>query len=179
MNPYVLFLIILSVAYLLMRFTKGLLFKIIGVVVMAIAVILLAYLLGLGPFKKNVLSRSYIDDTFCASEQTEDKAVCECIVQPYRLILNRYFSEEELDEMEKSHYECTYVFVKLYDQIIADAQQCSGNQDSAQILMQRFVTTLVPLLSSVEGWEKTKNDLKDSGNRMKKWKEKLEQKEDK
>jgi hypothetical protein len=178
MNPYVLFLIALGVAYLLIKFTKGLLFKILGVGIMAIAVILLAYLLGLGPFKKNVLSRSHIDDTFCTSEQPEDKAVCECIVQPYRLLLNRHFSEDELDEMERSHYECTYVFVKIYDQIITDAQQCTGQQDSAQILMQRFVTTLVPLLSTVEGWEKTKNNLKDSGNRMKKWKEKLEQKEE-
>jgi len=78
--------------------------------------------------------------------------VCECVVKKYKTIAESKFTEEELNEIENKNYESAYVFKKLADQLAIQTAFCSGSEDSAKILMDKFMTGLMPFgLSPAKG----------------------------
>lgn len=154
---------------LLLRFASKFIFKLMGLLLFAPAILIILYLFNIGPFSTNLFSRDNLSKKFCISEQTLD--VCECVVKKYKTLVESKFTEEELNEIENKNYESAYVFKQLTDQLAIQTAICSGSEDSAKILMDKFMTGLIPFglspskgldwISEKTGEMKEKNERKE------------------
>jgi len=123
-----------------------------GILLFAPAILIILYMLNIGPFSKNLFSRDNLSKKYCMNEETLD--VCECVVKKYKSLLESKFTEEEINLIEEKNYETAYVFKKLTDELAIQTAICSGSEDSAQVIMDKFMTGLMPFgLSPSKGLE--------------------------
>lgn len=77
------------------------------------------------------------------NEKNQD--VCDCIVIPYTKLIEDKFDKDELKEIESKNYESAYVFTKLSKQLSVQTALCAGSEDSAKVLMNKFIKEISPL----------------------------------
>jgi hypothetical protein len=171
------FTIFLGICALYLIFSAGkLFFKILGLLLVIPVVLLTLYLFSIGPFKTNNLSRESIHETFCVDNKDPD--VCECVALPYLSKLTETYSEEELEEIETKNYESAYIAYKVIDKIKMEIYDCTGSEDSAKVLVDRFVKGLIPMSRQAGAAQKKISETWDSfhttSDRLKELGEKLE-----
>lgn len=174
-NELIIAVVLGIVALVLIKVAKSILFKVIGFILIIPVVLIVLYITDTGPFSNNLLSREHLKATFCETDLQD--ALCMCVAKPYIAMIEGKFSPAELDEIESKNYETAYVFGKLYDSLKIQVGMCSGNADSAAILMQSFSTKLLPTgekTSALAAWIMEKgNGVKNSNSRLKELDEKL------
>lgn len=171
------FTIFLGICALYLIFSAGkMIFKVFGLILIIPVVLLTLYLFSMGPFKTNNLSREKINETYC--ENNADPEVCKCVVQPYLSLIAATYTEEELAEIETKNYESAYIAYKVIDKIKPEIFDCAGSEDSAKVLVDRFVKGLIPMSKQAGAAQKKISDTWDSfhtsSDRLKELGEKLE-----
>ena len=68
---------------ILLRFAVKVMFKILGFVLILLAVLAFMYLYSWGPFEKNITSIHALEAKYC--EEDGDPDICECIVSKLKL----------------------------------------------------------------------------------------------
>jgi hypothetical protein len=144
MTTAIVFILVLVITGLfLVKYAAKLVFKILGFIFFIIALFITLYMLNIGPWSDNILSRKSLEKKFCNSNA--DAQLCDCVVQPYVQILETKFLEDELREIENSNYESAYIYTKLYGELKSYVALCVGNADSAESLLNTFQNELIPV----------------------------------
>lgn len=154
---------LLVLAYILIKFTSKIIFKIIAFALLLPIVGILMYLFNVGPFAYNYFAKDSLSTKFCNETSMEllEKKACNCIVKPYLYILENKFNTEELQEIEKNNYQSAYIFLKVWPSLEKEIESCCENKIERDSVVSYFFKSVTPLNLSkndLENWLENKKD---------------------
>lgn len=157
-------ILLLVIAFVLIKFTSKIIFKIIAFALLIPIVGILMYLFNLGPFAYNYFAKDSLSNKFCEGENMEllKNKTCNCIVKPYQNILENKFKSEELLEIEKNNYQSAYIFLKVWPLLEKELESCCENKSERDSVVSYFFKSVTPLNLSkndFENWFINKKDM--------------------
>jgi hypothetical protein len=156
-------ILLVALAYILIKFTSKLIFKLIAFALLLPIVGILLYLFNVGPFAHNYFAKDSLTIKFCNENTMEllEVKACNCIVKPYGSILENKFSAAELQEIEKNNYQSAYIFLKVWPILEKELESCCENNIEKDSVISYFFKSVTPLNLSkneLENWIVNKKD---------------------
>ncbi len=146
MNLTITGIVVVVIAFLLIRFATSMLYKLFGVLVVVGLIAYAMFYFGLGPFKSNPVSITSLEEKYCGSELQVNK--CECIVKKVVGDLRSRWSEEELAEMADKRTTMAYLVKKSFDVKKDEIMLCLVKR-GAEGEMEEFRQDLIPIENDV------------------------------
>lgn len=148
-------LLLVIIAFVLIKFTSKIIFKIVAFALLIPIVGILMYLFNLGPFAHNYFAKDALSIKFCEDKNMEllENKTCDCIVKPYQKILEEKFNTEELQEIEKNNYQSAYIFLKVWPLLEKELESCCENKNERDSVVSYFFKSVTPLNLSKNDFE--------------------------
>lgn len=112
--------IVLILAFVIIRFATKILFKILGFLLVVVAVAVVMYYLSIGPFKNDRTDIFKLEDRYCSEDGDVD--ICECIIEKTMTDMNNRFTEAERLELRENRAKALYAFVRVME---ANKEECT------------------------------------------------------
>ena len=152
-------IVLTVIAFLVIKFATKLLYKLLGILVLAGVVIYLMFHFGLGPFKENPVSISTLESKYCQSKPERNK--CDCIVNILKKDLKSRWTESELEEMEGQRSTMAYLLKKSFEVRNDEITACLAKRGAEEELRE-FNQNFVPIENDLlEEMTKLKDDISD------------------
>lgn len=140
MSSSVALIVVLIVAFLVLRFTKKILSRAFGVLIIGGVILGYLYKESIGPFKDNVADISMLERRYCG--ESGDSDICDCILQPVRNDMASRFSSLELDSLQVDKLQAVYVLQKSLRATKVAAMSCLADKGASEkytLFLQDFV----------------------------------------
>jgi hypothetical protein len=174
-------IIAIAVGFALIKFATGLIFKVLGFLALLFAAILFLYQMEIWPFEKNLATIKILELRYCDGNE-EDKIKCDCIVQPLKLDINKRFNREELEALNANRIKTAYILKKSLDAKELEIKACLASKGKEHLFAEfkrELIAQESDLLKKFGNWlEKGKENLSESVNELKEYKEDIDTKYD-
>ncbi len=135
-------ILVIVIAGILIRSATKFIMKLLGWILLILALIYVAYHFGIGPFKQNPISIETWEAKYC--ENPEEQVKCNCIVYPIKNDLESRFTPEELDEIAQDRAEMAYVIKKSFEEVKDQIGICLAKEDAEEELSE-FMKDMIPV----------------------------------
>lgn len=151
----------------ILKFAGKIMNKILGILLVVIAVFVIFYLNDLPPFQKNRASIAFLEEKYC----TTDVDICDCVVNTLKTDFAQRFSSVEREEINQDKLKSAYTLKKLLKSNKSAIEECLAKRQKEDKFKQ-FLKDLLPIqnkyLDQVESKFKTlETSLKDKVNNVK------------
>ncbi|PCJ67207.1 MAG: hypothetical protein COA58_02500 [Bacteroidetes bacterium] len=127
-------------AFILLKYARKLVSKIIGVVGITAGILGFMYYKSIGPFKNNVADISHLEEKYCGSDG--DRDICDCILKPAKQDIASRFSSKEIDNLSNEKIKAVYVLQKSLAATKEQALACltlKGESKKYKVFLQDFI----------------------------------------
>ena len=135
-------IIVIVLAGIIIRSATKFIMKVLGWLLLILAIIYLAYHFGIGPFAQNPISIDTWEAKYCNDPMEEVK--CNCIVYPIKNDLESRFTKDELDEIAQDRAELAYVIKKSFSEVKPQIIECLAKED-AEDELSNFMKDMIPV----------------------------------
>lgn len=160
--------------YLVMRFSKKILSKLVGLVVFLAIAFGAAYILGLGPFQPNFTDVYAIEDKYCSGPE-KDQDICDCIALPMKNVITSRFSADEVADMKEDKVKSAYVFAKTLSLIKDKSQECLKSK-KREDAWKDFASDILPFKIGISEFSSLKESITNKFEKRKSEKDSIDSK---
>jgi hypothetical protein len=134
------------VLFIVARFAKKILYKVLSVVFIVTIAVFLMYQFGVGQYASNPLDIDNLKSKYCEAEEYD--AACDCIVKRIERDVEARFTKREIEELKKSRVDYAYVFGKSYAANKKSMRSCLEER-KAEEQLKEFQNDLLPVDNDV------------------------------
>lgn len=162
MDMSITLIVVVVVAFFLLKFAKQIVSKLLGVVLIVGLVLGYMYKNSLGPFQENVADVEVLMEKYCGEDGDED--ICDCILKPAEADLNSRFTAAERDTLKSQKIKAAYVLQKSLKATKEQSLVClasKGATEKYKVFIQDFIPIENKYLNLAE------EKVKDLGEKLK------------